>query len=630
MNAVAQIQHESRERVQKIIRESRDLEPAKRVEVLRAELDASLAERKLMLAESMSLIFGGGTSSLVTEDPRYDDGEVWDETDFGGRSSRAGLFTGRSGGRITRRDLDVARAVCRWLSEENEYVIGSMQTRVSYTVGEGLVWRAVPKDRMAEDRALTHAANEALEAFREQELMDLVEQEWVWRQDRDGNALLRAFANADGPPRCRFVEIEQLDAPVAPPGSLTERARHALSLGVEVDPLDVRTVLAYWVREDVAEEPTRVRVDMGMGIAHVHHAKLNVDLSDPLGWPTYWPIRRNMARAEKLLRNMSYVAALQAAIALIRKHESATKSEVEALLDQHKHLAVTNNTTGQTTRYRGVAAGTVIDGGPGVSYEAPVSSVNAANNVEVLGADLRAGAVAVQQPEFVFSGKADGGFANLLAAEGPHHKGVKRLQSRNKRPLRKIHWDALVHEVFWGRLDPRVLQRYKLEVDFPDPLVRDHLQQTQRYQIMRQAKVISAETWLAREGINPEEEARKLDLEAAKERGTGDVQATALNGAQVTSLQGIVTAVAAGEIPPDAALQMILVAFPTVTHEQAEAMVRGGGGASGGGASGGGKVAPPPDIPGAKPAPGSTPGGPGGKDMRGNPASPETAPTQRF
>jgi hypothetical protein len=565
MYAPVEFQNEGRQRVQKIIQESRALEPEKRVAVLRAELDASLAERKLVLTESLSLLFGSGTSqSLVTEDPRSDDGEVWDEVGLGRSRTRA-LYGGGGVGRggMTKRELDVARAVCRWLSEENEYVIGSMETRVSYTVGEGLVWRAVPKDRMAEDRALTAAANEALEAFREQEQMDLVEQEWVRRQDRDGEAILRVFANADGPARARFVEPEQLDVPALIPHGLTMRAQHALALGVEVDPRDVRTVLAYWVREDALEQPKRVVVDMGMGIAHVHHAKINVDLSDPRGWPTYWPVRRNMARAEKLLRNMSYVAALQAAIALIRKHENATKSEVETLLAQHRDLAVTNNVTGKTTSYRGVTAGTVIDGGPGVSYEAPVSSVNAANNVEVLGADLRAGAVAVQQPEFMFSGKVDTNFSALLAAEGPHHKGVRRLQSRNKRHLRRIHWDALVHEEFWGRLDRRILDRYTLQVEFPDPLVRDHLQQTQRYQILRDRGAISLHTWRAREGLNPDEEDRLLDEEAR--RGYADPRA--------------------------------------------------------------GKVE---EAPGAKPAPGSTKGGPGGKDMRGNPESPETTATEKF
>lgn len=566
MRALAEFQNDADQRLRKVLQETRKLDPGARVDRLRQELDASLAERKLVLSESMSLIFGGVNSSLVTEDPRYDDGEVWD----GGSAVRRprGIFSPRASEMITKRDYEIARAVCRELARENEYVIGSMETRVSYTVGEGLVWRAVPRDRMAEDRALTLAANDALEAFREQEEMDLVEQEWVRRQDREGSAILRTFANADGPPRQRFVELDQLDTPPELPPGLSLRAQHALSLGLEVDSRDVRTVLAYWIREDALEQPTRAVCDMGMGIAHVHHAKINVDLSDPLGWPTYWPVRRNMARAEKLLRNMSYVAALQAAIALIRKHSNATKTEVEAMLDQHKHLAVTNRTTGQTERFRGVSPGTVIDGGPGVDYEAPVSSVNAANNVQVMDADLRAGAVAVQQPEFIFSGKADGGFANLLAAEGPHHKGVKRLQSRNKRPLKKIHWDALKHEVFWGRLDPRVLDRYKLEVDFPDPLVRDHLQQTQRYQILRDRGAISLHTWRAKEGLNPEEEDRHMDREAK-------------------------------------------LGFKDTRKAEAEAEAED-------------------EAPGAKPAPGSTPGGPGGKDMRGNPGSPETAPTQRF
>lgn len=628
MHGIAEFEVQARERVRRLIRESRSLEPAKRLEVLRTELDASIAERKLMLAESVSLLFGGGgTAQLVGEDPRFDDGEVWDEVGINrGRTYYSHL--GRRG--MTRRDLDMARAVCRYLREENEYVIGSLANRVNYTVGEGLVWRVVPKDRMAEDRSLTLAANEALEEFREAQLMDLVEQEWVEREDVDGESILRVFANADGPMEVRFVEPETLTLPPEVPAGLTQRAMHALSLGVEVDPRDVRNVLAYWIQQDLEYPPERVPVSVGMGIRHVHHGKLNVHLSDPRGWPTYWPVRRNMARAEKLLRNMSYVAALQAAIALIRKHEQGNRGEIEELLARHADLTVNNRVTGKTEQFRGVSPGTVIDGGPGVSYEAPVSSVNAANNVQVLDADLRGAAVAAGQPQFMFTGKVDGGFASEMVAEGPHHKAVRRRQSRERRPLRRIHWDALKHEVFWGRLDERVLRRYRLEVDFPDPLVRDHLQQTQRYQIMRSARVISAATWQAREGINPEEERRKLEEEQAREKVSGDVQTTALNGAQVTSLQGIVQSVALRQLPAESAVQMIMAAFPTLDRERVEAMVLPAAGmpAPAPGAVSG---APAGDLaPGVKPPAGSTPGGPGGADHRGNPDSPETTAARRF
>lgn len=54
--------------------------------------------------------------------------------------------------------------------------------------------------------------------------------------------------------------------------------------------------------------------------------------------------------------------------------------------------------------------------------------------------------------------------------------------------------------------------------------------------------------------------------------GADDVQKAALNGAQVTALQGMVESVAQGQIPRDSAVAMIAAAFP-LTREQAEEIV---------------------------------------------------------
>jgi HK97 family phage portal protein len=48
---------------------------------------------------------------------------------------------------------------------------------------------------------------------------------------------------------------------------------------------------------------------------------------------------------------------------------------------------------------------------------------------------------------------------------------------------------------------------------------------------------------------------------------------TAMNGAQVQALQGIAQAVADGAMPSDTALQLILVAFPTITRDQAQGII---------------------------------------------------------
>lgn len=52
-----------------------------------------------------------------------------------------------------------------------------------------------------------------------------------------------------------------------------------------------------------------------------------------------------------------------------------------------------------------------------------------------------------------------------------------------------------------------------------------------------------------------------------------DVAATALNGAQVTSLQGLLAAIAEGTLAADAARIAIKNAFPTITQQDADAMV---------------------------------------------------------
>lgn len=56
-----------------------------------------------------------------------------------------------------------------------------------------------------------------------------------------------------------------------------------------------------------------------------------------------------------------------------------------------------------------------------------------------------------------------------------------------------------------------------------------------------------------------------------------DVQKTALNGAQVTSMVDIVTAVAVGELPRDSAVEMIMASFPFIDKAWAERIIGSAG-----------------------------------------------------
>lgn len=54
---------------------------------------------------------------------------------------------------------------------------------------------------------------------------------------------------------------------------------------------------------------------------------------------------------------------------------------------------------------------------------------------------------------------------------------------------------------------------------------------------------------------------------------TGDVQRQALNGAQMSSIQGVIEAVASGMIPASSAIQMLKISFPSMTSEEAGALI---------------------------------------------------------
>jgi len=53
-----------------------------------------------------------------------------------------------------------------------------------------------------------------------------------------------------------------------------------------------------------------------------------------------------------------------------------------------------------------------------------------------------------------------------------------------------------------------------------------------------------------------------------------DVQRQALNGAQMASLQAAIQAVSDGLLPADSAIEMLLVAIPTLTRQQVQAMIK--------------------------------------------------------
>ena len=214
--------------------------------------------------------------------------------------------TGLGGwGPTTETQLREIRNQCRLLALTNEFAINGHENRMSYIVGAGHTYRAAVKKGQPAPPEWAAAVQSVLDDFIKTNSWQRRQQEIVLRRDRDGEVFLRLFAAADGTTRVRFVEPGQ----VATPADRT--ADPWAQLGIVTDRDDVETVLGYCVDGQL--------VDAG----EIQHRKANVDGNVRRGLPLFFPVRKNLRRAEKLLRNMSVVAEIQSAIALIRKHHGA-------------------------------------------------------------------------------------------------------------------------------------------------------------------------------------------------------------------------------------------------------------------------------------------------------------------
>jgi capsid protein len=380
------------------------------------------------------------------------------------------------------------RAQCRALAVENEFAINGHENRISYIVGSGHSYRAAAKKGSSPSEAVISAVQAVIDEFVKENRWHARQQEIVRRKDRDGECFLRFFTAADGILRVRFVEPDQIAAPEDRPTD------PACSFGVETDPLDVETVLAYWIDGR--------RTDAG----EIQHRKANVDANVKRGLPLFYPVRKNLRRAEKMLRNMSVVSEIQSAIAIIRKHRSATAAGLEQFVAGQADLTAARP-GGGTSHFRRFAPGTILDALAGTEYEFPAAGIDAARYVTVLQAELRAIASRLVMPEFMLSSDAsNANYSSTMVAEGPAVKMFERLQHEMLEDDRDVMRRAIVHAVASGRLPAESFDMVEVLGTPPTLGVRDRLKDAQADQILVRNGAMSAATMALRFGLDPEHE----------------------------------------------------------------------------------------------------------------------------
>ncbi len=453
-------------------------------------------------------------SFVDPRDPYGDDGESW-------------LPLGSGSGSVldeacpaSEAQLADIRRQCRQLALENEFAINGHENRVSYIVGAGHTYRATVKKCCHARSELAAAVQHELDAFIVANHWHQRQQEIVRRRDRDGEALLRFFTAADGTLRIRFIEPDQL---VTPPAQMSNPAAR---LGVLTDSHDVENVLGYFIDGQLVDA------------AEIQHRKANVDANVRRGLPLFYPVRKNLRRAEKLLRNMSVVAEIQSAIALIRKHRQGTISGVQQFVANQADAFTAGRDaqasgaerSGRALTVRRYGPGTILDAPSGLEYDFPAAGVDAANFVTVLQAELRAIASRLVMPEFMLTSDAsNANYSSTMVAEGPAMRMFARLQAEQVCDDVHVMWRVVDAAIAAGRLPTEARTLIEIQAQPPSLVVRDQLQEAQRHRIENTAGILSLQTWSQLSGFDYDQEqanfaAHAMQLAAANHGPTTNAQ----------------------------------------------------------------------------------------------------------
>jgi len=423
--------------------------------------------------------------------------------------------------------LNDMRKSGRQLAMTNEFAIGGHENRINYIIGSGHNYEVISKpDEEVPEEALKDA-QAAIDRFTKENKWQRRQQEIQLRKDRDGECFLRFFPQGpatdedepiEGTVLVRFVEPGQV---VTPP----ERQEANETLGIITDADDVETVRAYWI------DGTPVDAK------NIQHRKANVDMTVKRGVPLFYPVRKNLVRVEKLLRNMGVVASIQAAIAMIRKQAGITSDTATAWTQGQANFSVAHGNQ-PTTYHRNYPPGTILDAPSTTEYEFPATGIDASKFVVVVQAELRAVASRVVMPEFMFTSDAsNANYSSTLVSEGPAVKMIERLQATMIEEDKEVMDRVLDLAVESGELSLENRERMEVDVTPPNVASRDRLQETQADEILLNNKVMSIETMQIRNNLDPESETEKIDAQREKMDPFGDMDLSAIMGQGNTQQQ---------------------------------------------------------------------------------------------
>ena len=406
---------------------------------------------------------------------------------------------GRNGGPVspleelpfqTTVELFQIQSVARILWRDNEFAINAHRNRINYIIGQSHTYTVVGKNKEV-PTATIKRVQAVLDEILKTNNWKKRQREIKLRDDRDGETFIRKFRSDDGIMRFRFIEPRQINPPTV--------AKDYQSFGIETLPNDCETPTAYFVD------------GKPINASEIQHRKWNVDSSIKRGYPLLFPVRKNLARAVKLLRNMSMATEIQTAIALIRKHEQATQAAVRTFVKSREESRTPTNES--VLRY---GPGSIVDVPQGMGYEIP-PQLDPSKTIAALQAELRAISSRLVMPEFMLTSDAsNANYSSTMVAEGPAVKNFEAEQDLQIEYDLELLNEAMAYAADSGLLTQAEIDATMIDVEPPSVQVRNQLEEAQVRQVDMALGILSPQTATAQ--INQSYEQEQINIEAHQEK----------------------------------------------------------------------------------------------------------------
>jgi len=414
--------------------------------------------------------------------------------------------------------LSLLRAQARMVTTMSPNAQGLLNGLCSYVIGTGYSYKVAAKDGAdISDELITQAQN-AIDEFCEDNSWAEMEQELFWRSREDGEAFLRLFPQGNGKLHVRTIEPEQV---FQPPGSTLPN----WSYGIKTDPDDVFEIQAYYVHYlapggESAESGATLGEEVNA--ENVVHIKCNVKRAIKRGLTDFsYDTCDAFLIAGKLRANMGEGAAVQAAIAGIRQHDTANLNQVETFTQQQIDYSTVSPITSKETDYQTIQSGSFLDIPKGMNYVPPPGANNASAHLEIFQALLRSAGNRHNAPEWLVSSNAsNNNYASSLTAESPFLRTCLRLQKFYERPFCRVIYAVLETAAKAGKLPRNILDLIHVQVTAPSVETRDKAQEAQANQVYATLGVKSPQTIAHEIGLDWDEEMQNQQ-EARQELGTG-------------------------------------------------------------------------------------------------------------